>query len=216
MNRVRDCDYNHESECLFQQMMFFLVKMPVQPMRNIYATISNYSKISHDHSDSPNPYCSSRSREDKNAATSYNSQYSLDLLDSYCIISSFLLILLEHHSPTMAFDPGNYCKICATSLDFANPHKKECHNCGFGKTVQDREELSSAVTVAKEAFVKRWQKENAFAVPTGVNYAEIQEDCPKCGHNRLYFWTRQTRSADEGQTCYYQCMRCDFRKAENS
>ncbi|CAD7928589.1 unnamed protein product [Amoebophrya sp. A25] len=116
----------------------------------------------------------------------------------------------------MAFDSANYCPVCCAALDFTQSQKKKCQMCDWGVLIDEKEALSSAVTIVKQAQVKRWQKENAFAVPSGTNYAEIQEECPQCGNDRLMFWTRQTRSADEGQTCYYQCSKCDFRKAENS
>ncbi|CAD7928060.1 unnamed protein product [Amoebophrya sp. A120] len=117
----------------------------------------------------------------------------------------------------MAFDASNYCKICASVLDYSQANRKHCQMCGWDVMIGEKESLSSAITITKEAAVKRWQKENAFTVPSGAeNYAEMIQDCPKCGNDRLMFWTRQTRSADEGQTCYYQCAKCDYRKAENS
>ena len=33
-------------------------------------------------------------------------------------------------------------------------------------------------------------------------------ECKKCGHNEAYFWTVQTRSADEPETQFYKCTKC--------
>lgn len=32
--------------------------------------------------------------------------------------------------------------------------------------------------------------------------------CDKCGNEEMYFWTLQLRSADEGSTVYYECVKC--------
>ena len=37
---------------------------------------------------------------------------------------------------------------------------------------------------------------------------QVDEECPKCGHRRLAYYTLQLRSADEGQTVFYECVKC--------
>lgn len=32
--------------------------------------------------------------------------------------------------------------------------------------------------------------------------------CPKCGNKEAYFWTSQTRSADEAETRFFRCTKC--------
>ena len=32
--------------------------------------------------------------------------------------------------------------------------------------------------------------------------------CSKCGHNKAYFWTVQTRAADEAETKFLKCEKC--------
>ena len=37
---------------------------------------------------------------------------------------------------------------------------------------------------------------------------KTREDCPKCGHKEAYFWTIQTRAADEAETRFFKCVKC--------
>jgi DNA-directed RNA polymerase subunit M len=36
----------------------------------------------------------------------------------------------------------------------------------------------------------------------------VAEVCPKCGNKEAYFWTSQTRSADESETKFFKCTKC--------
>ncbi|VDD82990.1 unnamed protein product [Mesocestoides corti] len=54
-----------------------------------------------------------------------------------------------------------------------------------------------------------------FVTSLIVSSAQIEEKCPKCGHNRAYFIQMQTRSADEPSTTKYSCMKCEFVWTEN-
>ena len=36
----------------------------------------------------------------------------------------------------------------------------------------------------------------------------VEEECPKCGNKKAYFWTMQTRTSDEAETKFYKCTKC--------
>lgn len=41
---------------------------------------------------------------------------------------------------------------------------------------------------------------------------QIKEKCPKCGNDEMVYHTMQLRSADEGQTVFYNCKKCGYGK----
>ena len=38
--------------------------------------------------------------------------------------------------------------------------------------------------------------------------SKTSEECPKCGHHEAYFWSKQTRAGDEGETSFFRCVKC--------
>jgi transcription elongation factor S-II len=68
---------------------------------------------------------------------------------------------------------------------------------------------------AEETFPELW-KETIDAYMKKYKNAYIQQDlpvtemfrCSKCGKRRCTFYTMQTRSADEGETVFVNCLNC--------
>ena len=46
--------------------------------------------------------------------------------------------------------------------------------------------------------------------------ATVKEACPKCKHPELMYYTMQLRSADEGQTVFYECEKCGHTFSTNT
>lgn len=46
--------------------------------------------------------------------------------------------------------------------------------------------------------------------------ATTKEECPKCKHPELEYYTMQLRSADEGQTVFYNCVKCGHTFSTNT
>jgi DNA-directed RNA polymerase subunit M/transcription elongation factor TFIIS len=59
-------------------------------------------------------------------------------------------------------------------------------------------------------------KRDDTADEIGAQRALVSEECQKCKHPKMFFWTQQLRSADEGQTVFYECPNCGNRLSLNS
>ena len=44
----------------------------------------------------------------------------------------------------------------------------------------------------------------------------VDRRCPKCGYEKMSYATLQLRSADEGQTVFFTCLKCKHKESENS
>lgn len=58
-------------------------------------------------------------------------------------------------------------------------------------------------------IVEKMEKQKDIEVLEEVKTHPIVEaECPKCGHDKAEYWTRQTRSADEAETRFFKCEKC--------
>ena len=86
-----------------------------------------------------------------------------------------------------------------------------CESCGYFN--KDTEAAKITESVKK----KEKQDERLFEVAVDNITAPITEiECPKCHNNQAYYWTRQTRAADEGETKFHQCTKCKCKWREYS
>ena len=89
-----------------------------------------------------------------------------------------------------------------------------CTTCG-SLLVPMGESLGCAtckVNVKQDATFKekrKKEKELEILEKTSENLPQTDADCPKCDHDRAYFWTAQTRASDEPETIFLKCAKCD-------
>lgn len=73
------------------------------------------------------------------------------------------------------------------------------------------DQISSTRTIIfnpRESLIKKESKIDKGPV--------VERKCKKCPSERMYYFTLQTRSADEGQTVFYTCCDCGAQENENS
>ncbi|KAJ5078270.1 DNA-directed RNA polymerase i subunit rpa12 [Anaeramoeba ignava] len=112
----------------------------------------------------------------------------------------------------------DFCPVCHNYLNYTSIQSNSiiCDVCGYetdvidldGKTHQSIHHLEDEINfLSDEAEDLEEEKESRSL---------INELCPKCGHNKLLFNTAQLRSADEGQTIFYECPKCHYSWSQNS
>eukprot|EP01128_Nolandella_sp_AFSM9_P012737 TRINITY_DN9569_c0_g1_i1.p1 TRINITY_DN9569_c0_g1~~TRINITY_DN9569_c0_g1_i1.p1 ORF type:complete len:121 (-),score=15.90 TRINITY_DN9569_c0_g1_i1:113-475(-) len=108
----------------------------------------------------------------------------------------------------------NFCPECSGLLPLPEiTGKITCSVCQYSCTTS---ELSTKVIITESkhkdlhSYGPKVLKDNAAIVKDGSVV------CASCGHNELSFKTAQLRSADEGQTIFYQCVKCEHTWSVNA
>lgn len=90
--------------------------------------------------------------------------------------------------PLPSYDNYLTCKLCKNSINI-----KEWD----GKIIENNYVIHQANAKHKEGL-KKEDFQGTF----------VDRKCSKCHHEGMTYSTRQTRSADEGQTVFFACPRC--------
>lgn len=85
-----------------------------------------------------------------------------------------------------------------------------CPKCGYKEGAENEKGQVSYKLTNK---IKHTEKEKTIIVeekgaPEGLPRLKDVVYCPKCGHNEVFYWTLQTRAADEPPTRFYKCAKC--------
>ena len=101
-----------------------------------------------------------------------------------------------------------FCPKCGKVL---TPYKKEgevvllCRKCGYTQELEGKQEV-----IVKSS--NRRQRTEVVVIEESEEKVLPKTDdviCPNCGHNEAYWWTVQTRSADEPMTQFFRCVKCN-------
>ncbi|KAF3331867.1 DNA-directed RNA polymerase I subunit RPA12-like protein [Carex littledalei] len=109
-----------------------------------------------------------------------------------------------------------FCAICGTSLSFSSSDFACCPLCGFKRSASDNF-LLFVQDIRRELKIEPFViLESAPKQDETVQRAIVNESCPKCNHPQLEYYTKQLRSADEGQTVFYECPECRYKFSHNT
>ncbi len=75
-----------------------------------------------------------------------------------------------------------------------------CLKCNYTAKGKVKIESTENLQEMKKVQVIKEKDTNVMPVTAAV--------CPKCGHKEAYFWSAQTRAADEAETKFFKCVKC--------
>lgn len=93
-----------------------------------------------------------------------------------------------------------FCPKCGAVL-IQKRKNAGCPRCGYSSNNKLDIKTSEKVEAKNKVAVVREKDSNTLPI--------VNEKCKKCGHEKAYFWTIQTRSGDEAETKFFKCVKCE-------
>ena len=95
-----------------------------------------------------------------------------------------------------------FCPKCGSLLIPKKEGSKTVVTCSCGYKSKESESAKISEKVEKQKKVEVVE-EDIEVLPT-----TDEEECPKCGHKKAWYWLRQMRGSDEGETRFFKCQKC--------
>lgn len=98
-----------------------------------------------------------------------------------------------------------FCPKCGSLLvpkKEGNKIKIVCPSCGY----EDKSQTNKVVKIKEEIRPK--EEIEIIEPEKEQNLPIVDANCEKCGNKKAYFWTLQTRAADEAETKFFKCTKC--------
>ncbi len=94
-----------------------------------------------------------------------------------------------------------FCPRCGAVL-IQKRKNDGCIRCNYSSKSRVKLKTSEKMNEKKEVAVIRDKDVEIYPI--------IDSECKKCKHNKVYFWTMQTRATDEAETKFFKCTKCEF------
>jgi len=94
-----------------------------------------------------------------------------------------------------------FCPKCGSVL-IQKRKNDGCPRCNYSSKERVKIKTSEKIEEKKEIGIVLSKDTETLPI--------ITEICKKCGNEKAYFWTVQTRSGDEAETKFFKCTKCDF------
>lgn len=122
--------------------------------------------------------------------------------------SSIFEIRTKSKMTTFSTTPG-FCSDCGSILPTMKAMGNVvCYNCKKQFQPEIFGSMATEYTIhfnTYDAEKSKLKAENEKEVADGP---VVERKCPKCGHEKMSYATLQLRSADEGQTVFFTCLKC--------
>ncbi|KAI8869824.1 hypothetical protein GQ42DRAFT_163165 [Ramicandelaber brevisporus] len=113
-----------------------------------------------------------------------------------------------------------FCPDCGNLLDSpADEDYINCSVCGSTQSAKLFENIPVVTTSSRNAFPSKLRNKRSLVAGVVADipeHAMIDETCPECGATEMAYTTAQLRSADEGQTIFFNCLQCGYKFNVNS
>ena len=104
----------------------------------------------------------------------------------------------------------HFCPLCESLLLLQTTNNENYLNC---RACPYRLPIKKKITRTVD-FVPPTRFDQIFNEEES-KLSKIQINCSKCDSNEAFFFQMQTRSADEGSTIFYKCVKCGHNWKEN-
>ncbi|CAG8717860.1 7969_t:CDS:2, partial [Acaulospora morrowiae] len=104
-----------------------------------------------------------------------------------------------------------FCSECGNLLNIDGEDMVTCNSCMFKRVTTEFEDIVITTKSNPKNFPSKLRLKRSRIKQLDVDKEEsasIKEKCPNCGNEEMNYHTMQLRSADEGQTIFYNCTRC--------
>ena len=111
----------------------------------------------------------------------------------------------------------DFCLSCGNIVTFPSiSNVLECSSCKFSINLIDypnRKQVTIKNYNEKKDWLDQYKRrkdrvEEKVGNGKSKKGAIVTQKCGECGNNEMYFYTLQLRSADEGSTVFYECVKC--------